>query len=51
MFIRIFAEKPKADSSVKIPWEDAVEMLYDKHLDVFADKVVDVIYSKDRSMR
>ena len=51
MFIRIFAEKPKADSSVKIPWEDAVEMLYDKHLDAFADKIVDVIYSKDRSMR
>lgn len=49
--LRLFAEKTKADTSVKIPWEDAVEMLYDKQLDAFTDKVVDVIYSKDKSMR
>lgn len=32
-------------------WEDIVEMLYDKHLDAFADEVIEVIYSKDKSMR
>ncbi len=32
-------------------WEDIVEMLYGKHLDAFADEVVEVIYSKDKSMR
>lgn len=32
-------------------WEAIIEMMYDKHLDAFADEVVKVIYSKDKSMR
>ncbi len=32
-------------------WDTIVEMMYDKHLDNFADEVVNVIYSKDHSMR
>ena len=32
-------------------WNTIVEMMYDKQLDTFADEVVDVIYSKDRSKR
>ena len=32
-------------------WDTIVEMMYDKHLDNFTYEVVDVIYSKDRSMR
>lgn len=32
-------------------WESIVEMMRDKHLDTFADEVVDVIYSQDCSMR
>lgn len=32
-------------------WESIVEMMRDKHLEAFADEVVDVIYSQDCSMR
>ncbi len=31
--------------------ETIVEIMYDKHLDAFADEVVMMIYSKDHSMR
>ncbi len=49
-FLRLFSEKPEADDSVVIPWEKAVEMLYDKQLDTFS-QLIKVIYSKDKSMR
>ncbi len=32
-------------------WEEIVAIMYDKYLDAFADEVVDVVYSKDKSMR
>ena len=32
-------------------WETVVEIMYDKHLDAFSNEVINVIYSKDRSMR
>lgn len=48
--IGAFAEKPKADTSVRISWEEAVALLYDKQLD-FVATVIKVIYSKDKSMR
>lgn len=49
-FIGAFAEKPKVDTSVRVSWEDAVALLYDKQLD-FVATVIKVIYSKDKSMR
>ena len=33
------------------PWADIVEIMYDKHLDAFADEVVSVVYSIDKTMR
>lgn len=33
------------------PWAEIVEMMYDKQLDVFADEVVRVVYSADKTMR
>lgn len=47
----IFGKKPKQDISPMPSWETIVEMMRDKDLDTFADEVVDVIYSQDRSMR
>lgn len=32
-------------------WNEIVEMMYDKDLDSFEDEVVQVIYSKSKSMR
>ena len=32
-------------------WDKIVELLYDKNLDSFCDEVINVIYSKDNSMR
>lgn len=48
---RLFPNKSKPVVPPMPSWETIVEMMYDKHLDVFADEVVRVIYSKDRSMR
>ena len=50
-FNKIFRRKQNADITPMPSWDTIVEMLYDKHLDAFADEVVDVIYSKNRSMR
>ena len=33
------------------PWSEIVEMMKDKHLDAFADEVVRVVYSADKTMR
>ena len=32
-------------------WDKIVELLYDKNLDSFCDEVINVFYSKDKSMR
>lgn len=32
-------------------WDKIVELLYDKNLDSFCDEVINVLYSKDKSMR
>ena len=32
-------------------WEKIVELLYDKNLDSYCDEVINVLYSKDNSMR
>ena len=50
-FDRLFKRKSKASISPMPSWKTVIEMMYDKHLDAFTDEVVDVIYSKDRSMR
>ena len=47
----LFRKKTKQNIPQMPSWESIVEMMRDKHLDAFADEVVDVIYSKDSSMR
>ncbi len=32
-------------------WDKIVELLYDENLDAFCDEVINVLYSKDNSMR
>lgn len=50
-FKRLFQkEKPKGIPAMP-SWEEIVETMYDKHLDSFADEVVSVIYSIDKTMR
>ena len=51
IFAKLFKRKSKEETPTMPSWETVVEMMYDKHLDVFSDEVVKVIYSKDRSMR
>ena len=34
-----------------LSWDTIVELLYDKNLDSFCDEVINVLYSKDNSMR
>jgi len=48
---RLFRKKRNRDIPPKPSWEAIVVMMRDKYLDGFADDVVDVIYSKDHSMR
>ena len=50
-FNRLFCKKPVPHPIPMPAWEAVVEMMYGKHLDAFSSEVVDVIYSKDRSMR
>ena len=51
LFNWMFRRKPKQDIPSMPSREVIVEMMRDKYLDAFADEVVDVIYSKDCSMR
>ena len=51
IFNWLFRKKPNRDIPPMPSWGSIVEMMRDKYLDVFADEVVDVIYSKDSSMR
>ena len=45
----------ECDIHVHVParpdWETVVEIMFDQKLESFADEVVNVIYSKDKSMR
>ena len=50
-FDKLFRRKQIPEIPSMPSWNTIVEMLHDKHLDGFTDEVVDVIYSKDRSMR
>ncbi len=50
-FAKLFKKKQMSEISPMPSWETIIQVMYDKNLDAFADEVVDVIYSKDRSMR
>ena len=52
-FKNLFCKNQKAPSEIPpMPsWNKIVEMMYDKCLDAFADEVIQVIYSQDRTMR
>ncbi len=47
----IFRIRLKKDIPTMPSWDAIVKMMHDKDLDSFADEVVEVIYSKDSSMR
>lgn len=51
IFERIFRKKTEPDIPPMPSWEIIIEKMYDKQLDSYADQVVNVIYSKDKSMR
>ena len=50
-FANLFKKKPNTAIPPMPSWETVIELMYNKHLDSFSDEVVEVIYSKDRSMR
>lgn len=50
-FASLFKKKQKTEPPPMPAWNAIVDMLYDQQLDTFADEVIDVIYSRDRSMR
>lgn len=51
IFNWMFRRKPQRDILPMPSWNIIIEMMYDKHLDAFADEVIDVMYSRDHSMR
>lgn len=50
-FKRLFQKEKPKEVPVMPPWPEIVEMMYGKYLDSFADKVVSVVYSIDKTMR
>lgn len=46
-----FHKKENVELQQGSTWENIVEIMHDKYLDAFADEVIEVIYSKDSSMR
>ena len=50
-FAKLFKKKPDTETPPMPSWETVIELMYDKHLDAFSDEVVEVVYSKDCSMR
>ena len=50
-FLNLFKKKQAVPVPPTPSWEAVVEMMHDKYLDAFSDEVIQVIYSKDRSMR
>ena len=51
IFDKFFRRNVENNFSPMPSWEEVVAFMYDKYLDAFADEVVDVVYSKDKSMR
>ncbi len=51
IFDKFFKKETENNISSMPSWETIVEIMYDKYLDAFADEVIDVIYSNDKSMR
>lgn len=50
--IKSLFQKKRRPEIPPIPsWEEIVVMMHDKQLNVFLDEVVQVIYSKDKTMR
>ena len=43
-FTKLFKKKAVVETPPMPSWETVVEMMYAKHLDVFSDEVVKVIY-------
>ena len=50
VFAKIFRKRQK-DIPLMPTWDAVVDMMYDRQLDSYADKVLRVTYSKDKSMR
>lgn len=50
-FKRLFQKKKPKEVPAMPPRAEIVEMMYDKCLDAFADEVVSVVYSIDKTMR
>lgn len=50
-FKRLFQMKKPKEVPAMPPRAEIVEMMYDKCLDAFADEVVSVVYSIDKTMR
>ncbi|MGN0517123.1 MAG: hypothetical protein ACI4II_00180 [Acutalibacteraceae bacterium] len=48
---RLFQKERPKEIPAMPPWEEIVEMMYDKYLDAFTDEVVRVVYSADKTMR
>lgn len=51
LFKTLFQKEKRQDIPAMPLWEEIVEIMFDKHLDAFADKVVRVVYSIDKTMR
>ena len=50
-FKRLFQKEKLKEIPTMPSWPEIVEMMYDKYLDAFADEVVSVVYSIDKTMR
>lgn len=50
-FKKLFNKNTKTEIPPMPSWEKVIEIMYDKQLDYFSDKVVNAVYSKDKSMR
>ena len=51
LFKRLFQKERTKEIPAMPPWAEIVEMMYDKSLDAFAEEVVNVVYSLDKTMR
>ena len=51
LFDWIFRKNAIEDIPPLPSWETLIEMMHDKNLDAFADEVIEVVYSIDKSMR
>lgn len=48
---KLFNKNSKTEIQPMPSWEEVIEIMYDKQLDYFSDKVINTVYSKDKSMR